>query len=141
MWVVDDGDGLTIIDTGIADETTGALLRQVRASLPRRPVKRILVTHHHPDHCGLADRLVEEHRAELLMSSLAHEAGVILQHRAKGPTRGPSPQLAKHGLSPEAQRFLVDHEHEFDMLKPGIPPEFTPLAEGDTVSLGRYSCG
>jgi glyoxylase-like metal-dependent hydrolase (beta-lactamase superfamily II) len=141
VWVVDDGDALTIIDTGIADERTPALLRQVRAGLPRRPVSRVLITHHHPDHCGLADRLVEEHGAELLISSLAHEAGLILQHREKGTdAKSTAASLAKYGLSPTAQRFLVDHEHEFDMLKPGIPPDFTPLAEGDTVGLGDYSC-
>jgi glyoxylase-like metal-dependent hydrolase (beta-lactamase superfamily II) len=141
VWVLDGGDGLTVIDTGIADETTQTLLRQVRAGLPKRPLKRLLVTHHHPDHCGLADRLVEENGAELLISALAHEAGVVLQHRDRGTdARSMAASLAKHGLSPEAQRFLVDHEHEFDMLKPGMPPEFTPLAEGDTVSLGDYSC-
>ena len=141
VWVVDDGDALTIIDTGIADERTPALLRQVRAGLPRRPVSRVLITHHHPDHCGLADRLVEEHHAELLISSLAHEAGLILQHREKGTdAKSTAASLAKYGLSPTAQRFLVDHEHEFDMLKPGIPPDLTHLAEGDTVGLGDYSC-
>ena len=141
VWMVDDGDAFTIIDTGIADDRTTALLRQVRAGLPRRPVSRVVITHHHPDHCGLADRLVEEHGAELLISRLAHEAGLILQHREKGTdAKSTAASLAKHGLSPEAQRFLVDHEHEFDMLKPGIPPDFAPLAEGDTISLGRYSC-
>jgi glyoxylase-like metal-dependent hydrolase (beta-lactamase superfamily II) len=141
VWVVDDGDALTIIDTGIADERTPALLRQVRAGLPQRPVSRVLITHHHPDHCGLADRLVEEHGAELLMSRLAHEAGLILQHREKGTdAKSAAASLAKNGLSPDAQRFLVEHEHEFDMLKPGIPPDFAPLTEGDTISLGGYSC-
>ena len=141
VWALDDGDGLTIIDTGIADDRTVALLRQVRTGLPRRPIGRVLSTHHHPDHCGLADRLVEEHGAELLMSSLAHEAGLILQHRQKGTDpRSMAAGLAKHGLSPEAQRFLVEHEHEFDVLKPGIPPEFTALEEGDILSLGGYSC-
>jgi glyoxylase-like metal-dependent hydrolase (beta-lactamase superfamily II) len=141
VWVVDDGDALNIIDTGIADERTPALLRQVRAGLPRRPVGRVLITHHHPDHCGLADRLVEEHGAELLISSLAHEAGLILQHRQKGTdARSTAASLTKYGLSPEAQRFLVEHEYEFDMLKPGMPPDFTALEEGDAVEMGGYSC-
>jgi glyoxylase-like metal-dependent hydrolase (beta-lactamase superfamily II) len=141
VWVVDDGDSLTIVDTGIADDRTTALLCQVRGALPRRPLSRVLITHHHPDHCGLADRLVEEHGAELLISGLAHEAGLILQHRAKGTdARSTAASLAKHGLSPEAQRFLVEREHEFDMLKPGIPEKFTPLEEGDTLTLGGYDC-
>ena len=34
VWVLEDGDGLTVVDTGVGDERTGALLRQVRAALP-----------------------------------------------------------------------------------------------------------
>ena len=75
VWVLEDGDGLTVVDTGVGDERTRALLAETRSALPRRPLTRILVTHHHPDHCGLVDRLVEEHGAELLMSSSGPRGG------------------------------------------------------------------
>ncbi len=140
VWALEDGEGLTIIDTGLADAQTQDLLRRVRATLPRRPLRRILVTHHHPDHSGLADRLCAEHGAELLMSSQAHEAGLVLQHRQKGTDAvATAARLAKHGLPPQAQRALIEGEHEFEQLKPGIPPDFTPLEEGDTVTIGDYS--
>ena len=35
VWVLEDGDGLTVVDTGVGDERTRALLRQVRSTLPR----------------------------------------------------------------------------------------------------------
>ena len=38
VWVLDDGDGLLIIDTGIADERTPELLRQARSRLPKKPI-------------------------------------------------------------------------------------------------------
>jgi len=168
VWVLEDGDGLTVVDTGVGDEGTRALwtgmaagagaaggagadgagaagraeaaARPARSALPRRPLTRILVTHHHPDHCGLADRLSEEHGAEILMSTLAHEAGLVLQRREKGTdARSTAARLAGHGLSPAAQEFLVGNETSFEMLKPGLPPDFSPLAEGDTVPTGRYS--
>ncbi len=140
VWVLEDGDGLTVVDTGVGDERTGALLRQVRATLPRRPFTRILVTHHHPDHCGRADRLSEENGAEVLMSAQAHEAGLVLRRLEKGTdARSTAARLAGHGLSADAQRFLVENEASFQILKPGLPPDFTPLAEGDTVSTGAYS--
>jgi glyoxylase-like metal-dependent hydrolase (beta-lactamase superfamily II) len=140
VWVLEDGDGLTVVDTGVGDERTSALLRQVRTTLPRRPLTRILVTHHHPDHCGQADRLAEEHGAKVVMSTLAHEAGLVLQRLQKGTdARSTAARLAGHGLSAEAQEFLVKNETSFQILKPGLPLDFTPLAEGDTVSTGRYS--
>lgn len=141
VWVLDDGDGLLVIDTGIADERTPQLLRQARARLPKKPITRVLATHHHPDHCGLADRICEEHGAELLMSAQAYEAGVVLQHRQRGTdAASTAASLAKHGLSPEAQRLLVEHEHDLDMLKPGLPPRFTALSDGDVVPIGGYEC-
>ena len=141
VWALDDGDGLLIIDTGIADERTPELLRQARAGLPKKPITRVLITHHHPDHCGLADRICDEHGAELLISAQAYEAALVLQHRTKG-TDAPSTAagLAKHGLSPEAQQFLIDNASALDLLKPGMPPRYTALADGDTVSVGRYDC-
>lgn len=139
IWVLDDGDGLLIIDTGIADERTREYLRQAQTRLPRKPITRVLVTHHHPDHCGLADQICDEHGAELLMSAKAYEAAVVLQHRERG-TDAPSTaaSLAQHGLSPEAQRYLVDNAGELDALKPGMPARFTELVDGETVSVGPY---
>jgi glyoxylase-like metal-dependent hydrolase (beta-lactamase superfamily II) len=140
VWVLEDGLGLTVVDTGVGDERTRALLAETRSSLPRRPLTRILVTHHHPDHCGRADQLVEEHGAELVMSTLAHEAGLVLQRQEKGTDmRSTAARLAGHGLSSEAGKSLVENEAQFETLKPGLTPEFTPLAEGDIVSTGRYS--
>ena len=141
VWALDDDDGLLIIDTGIADHRTPELFRQARAKLPKKPITRVLITHHHPDHCGLADQICEEHGAELLISAQAYEAALVLQHRSNG-TDAPSTAagLAKHGLSPQAQQFLIDNANALDVLKPGMPPRYTALADGDTVSAGRYEC-
>ena len=122
VWALDDGDGLLIIDTGIADERTPEYLRQARAKLPRKPITRVLVTHHHPDHCGLADQICEEHGAELLISAQAYEAAVVLQLRSNGTdTPSTAAGLAKHGLSSQSQQFLIDNANALDFLKPGMP--------------------
>lgn len=141
VWVLDDGDGLMLIDTGIADEVTQECLRQARAKLPKKPLTRVLVTHHHPDHCGLADQICEEHGAELLISAQAYEAALVLQHHSRG-TDAPSmaASLAKHGLSPQAQQYLIDTANELDALKPGMPAAYTALSDGDTVRVGARDC-
>ncbi len=137
LWVLEDRDGLVLVDTGIADETTPVLLRQALTRLGGKPVTRLVVTHHHPDHCGLADEICEEHGAELLMSAQAYEAALVLQHRRRGTDASSmAAALAKHGLVPEAQRFLADHQADFDLLKPAMPPRFTELADGDRLTVG-----
>jgi glyoxylase-like metal-dependent hydrolase (beta-lactamase superfamily II) len=152
VWMLEDGEGLTVVDTGVADGPTVALWAGafrheaeapepgVGAPLRRTRIDRLLVTHHHPDHCGLADRLCEEHGAELLMSGQAHDAGLVLNRLDKGTdARSTARRLARHGLPPAAQDFLVSNESEFAVLTPGLPPSFTALVEGETVRTGGYS--
>src|SRR5690242_7493442 len=66
LWLLEDGEGWTIVDTGIAsDETKASWERVFAATLGGRPVTRILVTHFHPDHMGLAGWLCQRWRAPL----------------------------------------------------------------------------
>jgi glyoxylase-like metal-dependent hydrolase (beta-lactamase superfamily II) len=140
VWVLEDGDGMMVVDTGVGDRRTRSLWPTIRAGLPAKPLRRLLVTHHHPDHCGLADELVEESGAELAMSATAHEAGLVLRHLEKGTDmRSTAARLAMHGLSAEAQASLVQNEANLGALKPGLPGAFTPLTEGATATTGRYS--
>ena len=55
LWLLADGAGWTIVDCGFGTDETRALWQQIfAASLQGKPVTRIVVTHFHPDHCGLA---------------------------------------------------------------------------------------
>jgi glyoxylase-like metal-dependent hydrolase (beta-lactamase superfamily II) len=60
LWLLEDGDGWTIVDTGICrDEVKEIWQRVAAAHFGDRPVKRVIVTHFHPDHMGLAGWLTE----------------------------------------------------------------------------------
>ena len=55
LWILEDGDGWTLIDCGIADQPTKDLWQAVFADfLGDAPAGRLIVTHFHPDHAGLA---------------------------------------------------------------------------------------
>ncbi|HYS18081.1 MAG TPA: MBL fold metallo-hydrolase, partial [Candidatus Binatia bacterium] len=66
LWLLEDGPGWTIIDTGVGLDDTRALWERVFAAhLGGRPVRRVLVTHFHPDHMGNAGWLTARWQAEL----------------------------------------------------------------------------
>src|SRR5256885_1521865 len=66
LWLLDDGPGWTVVDTGIGLEETRALWERVFAeTLDGRPLTRVVVTHFHPDHMGNAGWLTERWRAAL----------------------------------------------------------------------------
>ena len=66
VYVLDDGDGWTLIDTGMGSRKTKGIWEVLLAGpLSGKLVKRVILTHHHPDHVGLAGWFQNNHRVEL----------------------------------------------------------------------------
>jgi glyoxylase-like metal-dependent hydrolase (beta-lactamase superfamily II) len=60
VWAIAERDGWSIVDTGLNSEATqGAWQAAFQGALGGLPVLRVLVTHMHPDHCGMAGWIVE----------------------------------------------------------------------------------
>jgi glyoxylase-like metal-dependent hydrolase (beta-lactamase superfamily II) len=69
LVLAEDDDGWTLVDTGLGDLPTRAVWDAVLSGLlGGRPVRRVLVTHFHPDHAGQAGWLCARSGAELSMS-------------------------------------------------------------------------
>jgi len=69
LWLLEDDDGWTVVDSGIRDETTANAWKELFAgAMGGRPIKRVIVTHLHPDHVGLAGWLVRRFNVELWMT-------------------------------------------------------------------------
>lgn len=66
LWLLEDGDGWTAVDSGIKNSETTAAWEQLFAGpMGGRPIRRVIVTHMHPDHIGLAGWLVRKFDVEL----------------------------------------------------------------------------
>lgn len=69
LWLADDGDSWSVIDTGLnTREIQGLWQTVVDKTLGGKPIKRVYVTHLHPDHIGLAGWFTEKWDAEVAMS-------------------------------------------------------------------------
>ncbi len=72
VYILDGDDGWTVVDTGFNSRRTRAIWDKLLAGpLAGKPVARVLITHHHPDHIGLAGWFQTEHGAQLLTSRTA----------------------------------------------------------------------
>ena len=139
VYALEDGDGWTVIDTGFDSRRGRAIWsRLLEGPLAGRPVRRVVCTHHHPDHVGLAGWLMAEQGASLAMSRTAWLTArmLVLDDQPR-----PAPQAlafwTRAGMPAEmvAKRAAERPFNFADVVHP-LPPGFTRLAEGDTIAMG-----
>ena len=52
MLVVDTDEGLVVVDAPVNAQATGAAIRLIESAFPGRPIRYVVITHHHGDHIG-----------------------------------------------------------------------------------------
>ena len=73
LWALEDGAGWAVVDTGVRNEDTAAVWRELFANAPDpRPMTRVFVTHMHPDHVGMAGWLTRKFGVRLWMTRLEY---------------------------------------------------------------------
>ena len=71
LWLIDEGDSWSLVDTGMPTEECKAAWRSIlEDKLDGKPLKRIFVTHMHPDHVGNAGWLQKKTGAALYICLL-----------------------------------------------------------------------
>ncbi len=73
LWLIEDGDGFALVDTGVATEVTREHWRSIFENvLQGRPITRVICTHMHPDHIGLAGWITRKFGCRLWISRLEY---------------------------------------------------------------------
>lgn len=138
-FALDDGGGWTLVDTGLMTRRGIALWEAILAGpLAGRPVRRVLLTHHHPDHVGLAGWFRRERGAEILASRTAWLfARMLTLDVEERPTPEALAFWRSAGMDAEilAERMAQRPFNFADVVAP-IPAGFTRLAEGGTLRAG-----
>jgi glyoxylase-like metal-dependent hydrolase (beta-lactamase superfamily II) len=73
VWALDESDGWTLADTGMQTPDTAADWQSAfTGPLQRRRVRRVICTHMHPDHVGMAGWLARHFQCRLWMTRLEY---------------------------------------------------------------------
>jgi len=73
VWALADGDGWTLVDTGMLTADTAVdWTTALSGPLGQRRVQRLICTHMHPDHIGMAGWLTREHDCRLWTTRLEY---------------------------------------------------------------------
>jgi glyoxylase-like metal-dependent hydrolase (beta-lactamase superfamily II) len=144
LWLLRDcfegREGWTVIDCGISDPPTRRLWEGLIAErLDGLPIVRVLCTHTHPDHVGLAAMLTERFDAPLWMTAAEYAFGRILCATMPGANGdSAADHYRRHGM---AAAFVEEvrnrNRNYFASLVPAMPLAFTRMREGQVVRIGE----
>lgn len=139
IYVV-EGKPLTLIDTG-------PIMEEVAESIPRTldelgfapsSIERIIITHHHPDHMGLAARFKEAGGAEVVCHRLGREP--VGEYRAEAARLreylvGRSPFM---GLDRQMVESTLNTAYQWDHVAEPVAPDRL-VDDGDVLEGNPYS--
>lgn len=146
LWLlrdeIDGRAGWTVIDCGITRDEVKALWEQVFDNeLQGLPVLRVLVTHMHPDHIGLAHWLCERWQAPLWMTLSDYAlARVFSQGRSGAGGELAAAHFRRHGVvDPDSLDKIRARGGYYPGLVPAVPESYVRLLDGDQVPIGGQS--
>lgn len=138
LWLLEDGDGWALVDTGVANDDTISIWSEIfETKLGGKPITRVIVTHLHPDHVGLAGWITRKFGVTLEMSrtdylmcrALVADTGQEAPQEAIDFYRGAG--FSERGLDAYRARFGNFGERVYK-----LPDVFKRVKEGDRLTIG-----
>lgn len=137
LWTIEDGAGMAIVDTGMRTDETVEAWQAVLAVAP--PPSRVLVTHMHPDHVGMAGWLTRRHGVALWMSRLEYLTCRTLT--ADSWRDAPDDAIFFYRLAGWSEAALESYRVRFGRFGKQIhpmPDSFRRLHDGQVLRIGEH---
>lgn len=142
LWLLEDGAGYTLVDTGVATPEVKAHWENICSDfLKDKRITRVLCTHTHPDHIGMAGILCDQYRAPLWMTAAEYMMGRILTADLPGVRREDLVSFFdQHGLPQEkAEETGMARGGMFKRLVSDMPNAYRRISEGEDIAIGGHN--
>lgn len=133
--------GWTVVDCCISSDASRAQWGTVfESELQGLPILRVIVTHMHPDHIGLASWLCERWNARLWISATDFNVARMASQGSTGfGGESAAHFFAQHGLTdPESIRKIQGRSNYYPSLVPAVPDRFHRMMDGDHIRIGGH---
>jgi glyoxylase-like metal-dependent hydrolase (beta-lactamase superfamily II) len=140
LWVLADGDGFTLVDTGFGVPATWELWeRHFAAVMGGRPVRNVVVTHYHPDHVGSAGWLVERTGAPLWMTTSEYLSAHAAHDDFAGFDSANTIELyIANGVDPASIPESTRRGKVYARGVPSVPKRYRRMMHGDRLSIDGH---
>jgi glyoxylase-like metal-dependent hydrolase (beta-lactamase superfamily II) len=138
IYLIEDGAGYAVFDTGLGDDATKAIWTGLLDGILRdRPPTRLIVSHCHPDHVGMAGWLCDQLGVALAMSQTDYLSAlnIFLDPQALDSEPYRSFYLG-HGLAPDVTASLLALGNRYLRMVIGLPRIFRRLIAGEVLRIG-----
>lgn len=134
-------EGFAVIDTGIGTSRSEELWDALLETLGK-PITKVIVTHLHPDHIGMAGYLVEKFRVPLFMSQAEYFTARAISAGARGASDWQDDEyLVRCGMTPEyvenASKNRKQGKGVGQVIRP-IPLQFYRLQADEVIAIGEH---
>jgi len=137
LWLVGDGDGWTIVDTGIGNDQTRALWDRLLERF--KQIRRVVLTHYHPDHAGNAEWLCTRFGVDLWTTQGEYLTAHAVRASAAGyTTEAVLKVFQRNGLDAGKHAAMSGRGNRYAVLVPGFPHSYRRIIDGDVVKIGQH---
>lgn len=139
LWAIADGDGWTIVDTGLQTSDTTAAWRALFAGPLVGGARRVLVTHMHPDHVGMAGWLTRKFACRLWMTRLEYLTcrTLVADTGREAPEDGLR-FYRRAGWDDGALEHYRTRFGSFGKMLHTLPDSYRRLQDQDTLVIGEH---
>ena len=143
VYLLEDGEGWILVDTGIHSDKSRAVLHNVLNKLTKsRPLKAVLATHSHVDHIGAAGWICENWNATLWVTKAEYDG--LKQFLALDPAQSPdhAEMLAQFyhrgGVAQSDYEKIISGLLGFQKSFHPLPQSYSELRPGDLAINGEH---
>ena len=140
LWAIRDGEQWAIVDTGIQTSDTATAWRQVLAGpLENRGLSRVMVTHMHPDHVGMAGWLIRKSDCSLWMTRLEYlNCRVLVADTGREAPDDGVRFYRRAGWGDDAIEYYRTRFGGFGKSTYKLPDSFRRLRDGESLTIGEH---
>jgi glyoxylase-like metal-dependent hydrolase (beta-lactamase superfamily II) len=140
LWIIEDGDGWSLVDTGMqTPEIAAAWERVLAGPMAGRPIKRVFGTHMHPDHVGMAGWLTRRFDCPFWMTRLEYVTCrmLVADTGREAPTDALRFYKACGWKTPTLENYKARFGG-FGKMVYALPDSYHRVSAGDEIVIGEH---